>query len=1183
MASLPPSKAHVSQALEDVSKVDDARPSRGVAGLKPNDKGGISRPWRRRYPRYQGKALSDATLRQKLKPHKHTSRQAMRDSMLADRRSADIAGAAERLSTAMADYHDRRRWADGVGFRRYLPKWYRRNAVEVSHQFASENVTAPGRGIDQVGKGAVTKTRTTVQRLALHRDRVDTLKRFRAAAQKVERLENGGENAAALHAARRELADLMETLVDIVETQRGRLADIAALDPGFDDHGAAADLAEVSRTLQEQYTAAVQGRSIGVRDALNAARTLGRLWGPNELAVLADISSPDAMREAVAKGDDPSTRRDRRFRAKSQLVAEHDRPEHAYQERLLTSVDRAGMAPEFERRALSARRDAVRRLREASVGAIPLDQAIAFDGKVADLEVAADRYTYHRRLRSLLDRQAHLSRQQARLAAEIEQLKGRSPDERVADNTPVDVREALIIKRGQVDTIVAQSVALGVEVQQLARSDVAKTVRNRFPGDVRHPPTVEELDQAFRDVFDVVKVDVQATIEQADDPAAVQDLRDAAQSLDGLMASPAEDLRRPDGTRFSASEREVDAVLTDWRAEVALETAQRKRAAGRPQSTWLRLGRKLNAALVRAVTFGCVSIDEGIDEIKGLTKLAAGATEATIRYNEMLAEDLEGAADAARIGGNEGGTEGVESQLARLEQSIRGLDEALNAIELVEHFAGAGATLLTVARRQKLIDEKREKQQAGREMLEDFQAGLEAQSDAASRARFQARHGLKACVGHALADQDFAMAYADQVVAGGQASRHLVQNVGRGMMRYTNYTAAGAALGVAGFGGAVVFEGGEMLLAAIEAHKAWLDVAALEKRLAAEARRVADAHGERLGIDPKKPVTVKALAEKLDAYENNLRGPVTDEDLKLRKDVRELQEFKAFVETLKSRKNLDEKIIVASRSGLATVGYAGAFMISATGGTGAGAIAAPIVMGAAGAAVLGTHFYRKRKQAVRNAKAEQSEQALLGMADPNAIREVHKQARKHNVPAELIAWELVTQRDPTRRATLLSDDLTAETQHMRLSDARIDEAAGIATARDEALKAWQAKGREVQKLKDAADHVVGQSAAAQTPGRDLVAAHKKTATAYEAAKRELDDLGHVVEAHNKKLADFEAARRTIFDPDHENYSKTAVMLRDFVGVPEHGIFAMIDAGPTPDDPKSARLARDYILGHMTVE
>ena len=1166
-------------------------------------------------PRFTALRLSLSALRARLRPKKHESRQAMRDSMLAETRDTDIRSSLDRLSQAMGHEDTRRKWRDGVGFRGLLPEWYRNAQIDDSLGQSARAIAMKGHGLDQTGKSALVDNRSTLQRLALHRDRRDLSARFEAAAQRVNRLEkdlesrmaDGGVGArearAALFRAQRDMAGLAENLLDVVELERGRLADIRDLDKGFDDGGFGPALDDLHARLAPQVQFLKTG--IGGQDPapdgaalLTTAGALKETMGvPGEPDALRDLSSPTAMRAAAAKGSDPQALRRRRVQAKTELTLAHARaarPQTVLDERLdydrglYGSLKSKGMAAEFEHAALNAKRDAFQTLKQAMAasGSAPFIEDAVMDGMSA-LEHATDRLTFHRRRAALQARKQAIRTQTATLRQEIADLGRRAADP--AERDPAALRRALQNRQWALAGLSRDTEALNLEFRELAQSDLTRSVRRRYPADIRNPPSLDALEQAVSDAHDAVRRDIRrgaAAAPIAADGAAVNRANDA---FAALVDSAVTDIARGDGSALGVSAAEIDHVMASWGAEVAQEKAAREAATRTPPSFGRQLWQGIARGLRHALGFGVLSKDAGVDEIKGLTKLGAGATEATIKFYDARAEALEKAADAAEHALEEQVAEaggGAEARIEVLKSSVETMEKALNAIELAEHVVGAGSALINIRRAQKKIDFKKGLEAKGDALVHGFKADAAAIDDPARKARFEARNAVKLHLGHKLAEQEYGVERAEQVIMGGQATRHIVQNVGRGITQYGPHAAAqlGATVGVAGLGGAIVFEGGETVLAAIEAHKGRMEVRELEEQIAKDADRIIAQH--RALIGDVKP-TLGALAAKL-AEIDKADLPLQQQQVAdFRKAVQGLADLQAFVDTLKARKNVDEKIIVAARSGLATGAYAGAFAVSvsalagATGGI--GLVAAPIAMGVAGGAVLGVHAYRHVKHKRRVRQGVEAQQALMGRASGQTVAAIRKEAKVRGVSPEVVAWERLTASDPTRRAELLHDDLMAETAGIRLSDDQIEARRALGAEIAQLTRNWEQATRQVKQRRSDANMIVSRSNAGADIGKDGLKRLREAEAAYDAARIEADLLFDLIKSRRDDLAALDAPRIGVFTPGHRNYSKTAAQLVNLLGLSQDAVLSMIDAGAHENDPEALKLGQDLIRAHLAEE
>ncbi len=1169
-------------------------------GLQQNGPSPRDEAWRAARPESNQRTLQPEELREKLKPYRYASRQTMRSKMLAEDRDAQIARARDRLAEAWDSKAKREQWSDGAGFLKYFTESYRQRRAESLVAEATATNTTVAKGIAQTGKNAHVKARSNVQRLALHRDRYVKLKRLKELTdtivgkkETVARLrERGVTDATLLEAeyvleqAELELARVVEEVADIVDLQRGRLADVMTLDGAFDDAGVGEELSKIAADLDDHLDYLTGGR--GPRDGEGpetARRITGRLdalWGLQELDVLTELNSARAMNEAARADADPGLGRERRFRDTVELVKAHEKekdlvriksvnrltgaPESTvldepaeYARTLHPRLRAKGLASDFERRAMNVRRDAVARLKSAAVdcGGLAFANADFFEASNR-LGDAIDRQTYHRRRADIRARTAPLRRR-----FDVLEKRFRLRPELTTDR-----------HRDELGKLASALTQLGTELHELDTSELAAKVRARNPGDAQNPPTAEtiqsEVELAFLDLdalVDEQKADARA---QGKDADLVDDAMDALRRL--IDDTPTALWRGRGEPGFLVSDTEIDQVFSDLRDAVDLEQDRRDREAQQPLSRGQRLWRTIKAGVAKIFSFGVISERSGLDELKGLTKAGAGGTEAAIWFNEERGNALDMA-----------GLRRIEREEMNVHQLVDDMKKALHTLEFVEHFAGAGAAFVNIHRAGQEIAEKKETAEHGKAMLEMFDKELAAKQGPVQQARYKTRHGVARHLGHRLLDQDMRMEQLDRIVAGGQAARHLGQNAGRAIAQYGPHVIAhgGTITGVVGLGGAVVFEGGEAALASVQAHRSRMEAKELQKRL---DDRAVEIQKDYPNLFDAPRLNAKGLIARLGALEDDAKHYDELELNSLRRDVEDLRNLKASVDTLKARKDVGEKIAVATRSGAATGAYAAAFGVGVAGLAGAtggvGLAAAPIAMGGAGLFVLVTHGYRQRKHAARARVAAEARQAVTGTADADTVAGIREAAAKKGISAEDEAWERMTAADPSNRAALLQQALIAETGRSRLSDADIAERVKLADEADTALAAWKEASKQFNEIKQKGAGILSRHNA----GRVFAAADEgelnRTKRAIKKAEKALAPAQADYETKMANIHNFDRRRDDIFDRSSERYSPTADFLRNYVGMPAEEVFSMIDAGSHANDPDAAKLSHALILSHL---
>lgn len=1151
--------------------------------------------WRSARPRQRGVSLGLRALFAKLRPQKADARQRMRDDMLA-----------KGLDETIADSVDRLRLSGGW---RFWPK-------------------PRGYGIAQIGKAANTRTRTTVQRLALHRDRNVKAAAFARAAAQIGELEremqalypDGPPSSAprddprmrafaakedGLADARRDLLAAAEELADVVSLQRGRLDDVKRLDPAFDDRGEAARLAATQTKLERML--AENAEPISAADASALAAEAQAHFGDSELDVLAEISSPSAMRKASQRREDPQLRKDRAYQAKRVLVETHRAHDRAkvdtsgairldrqaqYDARLHSSLSKAGMASEFEHRAMSAGLNGVRALkasmRDSGVDAYATDESVDLMWK---LDRAVERQTYHRLREALDERQAVVEETIAKIRAEATSLAAQ-PD------TPMNRARAELLDSRL--TGLARSLgAIGAERGMLANSALATSVLALHDDDAQDPPALETLERETRAAFKAVKA--AGTRKSASGAASKDDARKVRAAFDhaeALIDGVQDDLPREGGGRFSVSRAEIDAVFAHWGSEVDAETEARRRARDEPGPAarmWADAKAGIASLFGRHLSKTKTGIGSVSDAFKGAASVAEGLKSAPEAYDffRKWAEDgADGA--AASVDGADGGAD------VHAEHGVDGTDAAGGdgdgehggfssrmerlafKLGVVEHAVSAVGSVMGVVVKQRDIDATEARQARGRDLIADFDKRRYGIADPVKRARYETRHRIAHHFGEALKAQNLSACVAarvEQTAGVGHAARHVAQGTGYGLQLAKSAAAAtaGALMSNVGAVAAFFFESAEFLVACHELQEAREHAETVEKGIEKETHRVAAKHRT---ITGGGSAGFQEMQSKLATYETD---PTHDGDAAeaLRADLRDLAKLRSFADVLNDGNDLSAKRHDRAELFLGAVGY-GAMAVSIglaplTGG-------ATILVGAAasGAAsgvkmiVKGHGVYGAYK---RTDAAQGAERALKGFATPGTVEKLRDQAEAKGVSVETLAWDLATRQDPSRRASQLYSDLLAETSGDRLSDEDIARRARLTAKASHSIVDWQRKTKRLERAQAEANKLADPRRAKVGDAGDRFAEVKRAA---DAAQREVDAAFHEVQAARKAVFDFEARRDHLFNPASAKRSTTAMQLM-FAGLSKADILAMIDAGEHENDPAAQALCEDFILHRLTGE
>ncbi|MCP5072556.1 MAG: hypothetical protein GY947_04575, partial [Rhodobacteraceae bacterium] len=632
---------------------------------------------------------------------------------------------------------------------------------------------------------------------------------------------------------------------------------------------------------------------------------------------------------------------------------------------------------------------------------------------------------------------------------------------------------------------------------------------------------------------------------------------------------------------------------------------------------------------------GVFSTKDPIDELKGHTKAQAAATELVMKQFEDRAVAVEHilhhtelAIESAEAGGDhehlEHKAERLENRIERIEGKMEVIEKVLTGIELIEHGAGAMSALKNVHARQQVIKHKEHEEREGRELVQDYQHELKLHANPEKRLKYEARHEIQLHLGNMMSHQSYGLDRADQMVGVGQASRHTIQTGAKALGQFGGAGAAGvaASLSAMGMAGAVVFEAGETAIALKEWAEAKNENKELSELVDQQIQKVETKH-QALLKDIDKPGRFKKFLqnrgnkdnftrlntallsledEQVEAWKGASDDDVDDLNQKdaaiarLRQDVEEVARLRVFAQTLKDGNRVGEKFLISARSGVATAGYGATFAVMAGAGgsiAAAGPVAAGVML-AAGVGVVGVWGYRKYKQNKIDRKAGHAGDAIAGQAKSKALATINDQARARGVKPEELAWEWITSKDPIKRAEILHQDLIAETQNVRYSDAELEVLGKHQEELSKLQSQWVKQSQKASGLGAEADKIyersrTNKSASAPVDYFKEFNRKKKEAVAAQveadASLAQIEKLKDKFEQGDgtRDVAAKRDNRRNIFLPGHPDYSETAMVLRNVLHIPEQTIFAMVNAGASDDDPDAAKMSQKLILGHLAGE
>lgn len=647
--------------------------------------------------------------------------------------------------------------------------------------------------------------------------------------------------------------------------------------------------------------------------------------------------------------------------------------------------------------------------------------------------------------------------------------------------------------------------------------------------------------------------------------------------------------------------------------------------------------KKLKRAFSNFVNYGFTGGGPWASDLSKTAKAVAGGLEAVITANDYLEKQVQ---DAGKAGGDaikailRNATPDSDQGGFLLEGTSQFLAKVLNGIEQVEHGAGAVASAVSVVNTQIKINEKNRKRRIGEELVSDYDNAKEKRKSDFDREHYAVRHGVSRMLGLRLSDQRTGLLRFEQLTASGQTSRHVISNAARvkGPHHITHATGANL-LGQIGVGGAAVFEAGETVASLVKAVRGRLKSSDLEEQFQEKKRQFLSDNKEALDLQDKSEKELSdmsrdKIAEIVDRLEERSRSQIKLLKAKggekkkvhalraeigdLRKAFDDLSNLREFVTTLRERKKVNEKFVIFVKGLVATGGYSTAFIVSVASSTATlGPVFAAGALGVAGVGALGVKLYRSKKASNIARRALMADRALMGMAGPGVIKEIQRKAKENHVSAETIAWEMLTQKDPEHKAELLLADLHQEAGHLRLTDPQIKRKAFLENCSAQHLQKDIDLARQLEQATRAVKNAQRNAGnyrlrwVAPNPEERTEAVKSgmsRLNKACENAVKHRDKIKAQLIAHrNERLTvpdpdnasqkiDVESElervgrdRRALFDKSNPDHSRTALILRDVVGMSEAEVLAMIDAGETRDDEHAAELSRALIVSHLEEE
>ena len=645
--------------------------------------------------------------------------------------------------------------------------------------------------------------------------------------------------------------------------------------------------------------------------------------------------------------------------------------------------------------------------------------------------------------------------------------------------------------------------------------------------------------------------------------------------------------------------------------------------------------KKLQEAFSNFMNYGFIGSGPWTSDLSAAGKTVASGLEAVMMANEYLEARAEDAGNA--------GKDAIEALLKNdsakggffAEGTSEFLEKLLNGIEHVEHGAGAIGSMTSVVNAQIKINEKKRKKRMGEKLISDFDAAKQKKKNNLDREHYAIRHGVSRMLGMRLSGQRIGSLRFEQLTGSGHASRHVIASAARFVRPdYAAHAYTAHLLGQVGIGGAVVFEAGETVASLVEATHGRVESNKLEKKYQEKKREFLAENKSALGLQTKTEKELSKMSrddigKKVDEREEQLRAQISTlktqsgvnkqqihalraEIQNRRKTFDNLSNLREFVTTLRERKKVNEKFVVFVKGLVATGGYSTSFAVSFSAGA---ATLSPVVaagaLGIAGAGAVCVKIYRSKKASNIERRAQMADKALTDMAQPGMIKEIQKKAKKHHVSAETIAWEMLMMKDPEYKAELLLADLNQEAGRLRMTDAQINrkgmlenrkaqhlkEDIDLATRLEKATRSAQAAERKAGRYGlwistvDRNDRTV-----------DMTARKNRLDKARDDAVKKRDNLRAQLESHRKQrlyiqdpdnvdqkidvdaeLQRIDRDRSALFNKNSPNHSKTALILRDVVGMSQTEILAMIDAGDTRDDEHAVELSRALIVSHLDEE
>jgi len=515
--------------------------------------------------------------------------------------------------------------------------------------------------------------------------------------------------------------------------------------------------------------------------------------------------------------------------------------------------------------------------------------------------------------------------------------------------------------------------------------------------------------------------------------------------------------KRGDGRSLTVTTGQIDAVLSDWKQEHRehyLETAKTF-----SKGWWTKVGNKIKNA------FSSMFLkSDKADQVKGLTKAGENVVDTMKNLTEIKLEK----------GSEETSTENrpEEKTKSSLERRVKTLEKTAQVVGVVEHVGGIVGGVKQVSDKSKVIRHKLSRKEQGTRLMEEHERKLESKQGEEALT-FKYRSGIMLHYGKALEDQTITTEAVEIGLVSGQVGRHGVQTTALGMELAGKSVATAGSMLVGGLGAAAVLEGGEALLAMIEAGKAGATKKELEEGAEKLRQEIIDKyvpgqgasietvkkHLERLekeyveneeylakssgsrSEDPEDELIDRELRESIESSQPQRKAQIES----IKADLKRLSDQEALVKLLQDNQHQDVKTLVAVRSTVATAGYAMGFLVAIGAGGTALTIAAPVTMAVAGGAVLGVYAYKSVKSSNQQWRSDRATDAILGRADPLIVKKLLEKAEEQGIDPQSVALNLISSKDMRWKATEQLGKLKTEClkNDVRMTDTQIQERAGI--------------------------------------------------------------------------------------------------------------------------------------------